>query len=292
MSDDQDTGDTAQVEQQARELGWQPKEEFKGAEDKWVDAKTYVDRGEHILPIVKATNKRLRDELTQTAGKVGTLEAALKQSQETIKALEEYHAEDVKQKVESARADLRAQLIAAKKDGNIEDEVRITDELTQLNTSVTDSTANKRKANGEDTSTGTRRQGLTPDEQIVFAQWQKDNPWYEDPRKAAIANYVSMKLRGEGIKDTGRPFLDRVTEETNKELASLGVGTSRPGAKVEASRGGAGGGGGGGKSYNDLPAEAKAACAGFENKLVGDGKRYKTVAEWRKSYADQYFREV
>src|SRR5216684_6197221 len=120
MSDESDNA-AAQVESQAKELGWVDKDSFKGDPEKWVDARTYVDRGEHVLPIVKATAKRLREELAQTTSKLSTMEAALRQSQETIKALEEYHNEDTRQKVEQARADLRAQLIAAKRDGNVED---------------------------------------------------------------------------------------------------------------------------------------------------------------------------
>ena len=40
----------ADAETAAREMGWRPKEEFRGEAEKWVDAETFVSRGEHFLP--------------------------------------------------------------------------------------------------------------------------------------------------------------------------------------------------------------------------------------------------
>src|SRR3990167_3752736 len=117
MPDDQDTTQQEQispeVETQARDMGWRPKEEFKGSEDKWVDAKTFIDRGEHVLPIVKATANRLREDLVATNTRLGEVTEALQASQETIKALQKYHSDDVKQKVERARKELKVQLVDA-----------------------------------------------------------------------------------------------------------------------------------------------------------------------------------
>lgn len=46
-------------ESDARAMGWSPEEEFKGDKKQWIDAKTFVERGEQMMPILKAQNKAL-----------------------------------------------------------------------------------------------------------------------------------------------------------------------------------------------------------------------------------------
>jgi hypothetical protein len=280
-----------ELDAQAREMGWRPKEEFKGSEDKWVDAKTFVDRGEHVLPIVKATADRLRKDLATERERTAGLEAAVKAGQESIAALEKYHQDDVKQKVNKARADLKEQLKAAKKAGDVDAEVELTDELGKLN--AADDAATTR----DDTTVTTTRRAAPKDytKEPEYIEWLADNQWFkDDPIKAAIAHQVSYNLRQANDSVTGRAFLDKVTEGTNKELARLGG--SRPtGKRVESGKGGAGGANGGngsGKSYADLPTDAKKACDSFGKDLVGPNRRYKDAAEWRASYVKQYFTEV
>jgi hypothetical protein len=48
---------------EARELGWLPKEEFKGDPSRWTDAETFVKKGDEVMPLIKAQNKRLKREI-------------------------------------------------------------------------------------------------------------------------------------------------------------------------------------------------------------------------------------
>ncbi len=291
MSDEQETGAAPEIETQAREMGWRPKEEFKGDEAKWVDASTFVERGEHVLPIVKETNKRLRGELATTNAKLNEVTAALTASQESIKALEKYHQADVKTKVDKARADLKAQLVAAKKAGDVEGEVELTEELTRLNTAES-AAATREDAGATAGEKGAVRVNKDYTNEPEFIAWKEDNPWFgDDEAKTAIAQSQSIKLRMNGDKSVGRAFLDKVAEATSKEVARL---SGRPVSRVEASRGGSGGSGSGGgsKSFASLPAEAKKACNDFARDLVGPNKAYKTVEEWQKKYTQDYYSEV
>lgn len=298
MADDQDLEqeqqeDTSSPEiiAQAREMGHRPRTEFKGDPEKWVDAKTFLDRGEHVLPIVKANADRLRKENAALHSRQNELEAAVTASQETMKALEKYHQDDVKQKVDAARAKLKAELVAAKKEGNVEAEVELTDELGKLNAAVDISTAidsDDKKIVKRDTKDYTK--------EPEFIAWTEDNEWFgKDKARTAIAYQVAMEIKQENPNLKGRAYLDRVTEETNKEVTRLGGGRSAPQRKVEGGKGGAGGnngGNGGGKTYADLPADAKKACDSFEKDLVGPNRRYKDRTEWRASYVKQHFTEV
>ena len=53
--EDQDDGaggeDNLAVEKEAREMGWTPKEKFKGNPDKWVTAEEFVERQCHAVKI-------------------------------------------------------------------------------------------------------------------------------------------------------------------------------------------------------------------------------------------------
>jgi hypothetical protein len=51
------------IEERAREMGWRPKEEWEGPEDKWREADEYVKRGEEFLPIVQARARALEDKI-------------------------------------------------------------------------------------------------------------------------------------------------------------------------------------------------------------------------------------
>ena len=73
----------------------------------------------------------------------------------------------------------------------------------------------------------------------------------------------------------------------------LGESAAPRGDKVESARSGSESEprGSRGKSYNSLPAEAKTACDAEARRFVGEGKRFKTTADWRARYAELYFGE-
>ena len=53
----------AQAEQKARNMGWVPKEDWKGNPDNWVGADEFVKRGETFVPFLQHQRKRLQADL-------------------------------------------------------------------------------------------------------------------------------------------------------------------------------------------------------------------------------------
>lgn len=49
----------------ARRMGWKPKEEFRGDPDRWTDAKTFVERGENELPVLRERYRTLDDRMSR-----------------------------------------------------------------------------------------------------------------------------------------------------------------------------------------------------------------------------------
>lgn len=286
---------TPEIEIQARELGWVPKEEFRGDPEKWVDANSYLEYGEKLLPLVRATNARLKDDIARTQRENEALRRANAETQESVKALQEYHAEELRQQRERVRKETLDRIKEARSENNVDEEVRLTGELSKIDAeTAAAATRPAAKSNGSGSA------ATQPEVPPEVVEWQRKNPWYgTDLAKTSIAQGVAQQLRQQDPNLKGMAFLEKVTEGTNKELARLGVTQpARKDDKVESGRGGAGGGGGGnsgpaGKSYMDLPADAKAQCdkdAG-DPRLVGPNRVYKDVAAFRKQWAAKYFED-
>lgn len=275
---------TEEVEVKARELGWAPKEEFRGNPEKWVDAETFVKRGEEILPLVKAQNRKLQNEVTSLQRENAEIKGLLRASSESIEELKNFNTTVAKERAQATKEDLLARITEAKKAGDVETETRLQDQLTQHNEAIR--AAEKPPAEKKPDS---KVEWKPPPE---MAAWMSENPWFgTDKRRTALANGIADELRSDpanaGLK--GKEFFDRITEEVEKVF---GGNQRRNGApKVEESRGsGQGGGGGsGGKTYADLPADAKAACERQGTRLVGKGRAFTTQEEWRRHYVSKYF---
>lgn len=273
---------------EARSMGWVPEEEWRGDKTHWVDAKTFLERGRHVMPILQSNNQKLVSRLEKLDNEVHSLKTTLQAANATIAALEESHDEDVKAQVEATRKELRAELANASREGNHESVAELTDKLTELNLAsrdLEDGEGKGKKKKEED------KRAPIFETDAELRDWARKNPGFvNNPRKVALGQAISMELRQSGEVSTGAEFLDKVSEEVEKILG----GEARP-SKVSGGNGGSGrgssGGGGNGKSYADLPAEAKAACDSMASRLVGPNRKHKDVESWRNSYTKQFYEQ-
>ena len=58
-SSEEPTGTSNTAESEARAQGWRPLSEFKGDPDDWVDAKSFLERGERNAPMMRERNRKL-----------------------------------------------------------------------------------------------------------------------------------------------------------------------------------------------------------------------------------------
>lgn len=281
---------TPEQQAEAVKIGWAPPDQFKGDKTKWVDADVYLERGQQILPILRENNRRLSGELAARDQQIAKLTSLVDASQDSIKALQDFHAEDTKTKVEQARKDLIKGIVEARKADDVEGEVTLSAELTRLE--AAQSAAAARPAGGDDGAGGNdagNKGGPDPAADPAFLQWKAETPWFgTDRRKTAVAMAIAHEMRLDpqygGLR--GRQFLDAVTAEVEKTVK----GPARPANdKVEGSRGGGGGSSGNGKSYTDLPVEAKQTCERQASRMVGEGRAFKDMKAWQTYYADRFF---
>lgn len=220
------------VEDAAREMGWRPKEEFKGDEAKWVDAETFVKRGEEILPILRAQSKKDREALEAARSEITEMK-------KTFKEFRQYHSQTERRAYEKAIRDLEARQAEAVEAGDLKAVREITKEMTDLSRDV------QTDDNGDPYQSDDHKQNL--------AQWKLANAWFgTDEAMTGAAQAIANKLEAQGIQ--GKAQLDEVAKRIRSEFPHKFENERRRGpAAVE----GASPPRKGGKTRSDLPAEAR-----------------------------------
>jgi len=273
-----------QTEELARKRGWKPKEQWKGPTDNWVDAETYVERSETILPHVQHDRARLERELAGTSTKMTALEQELAATKEALKGVTELAAEISNDRREQRKAEIAVALKTAREAG---DDVKVAELQNELSELVKPAEKKPPAA------------AVRPTQPTVIP-WIKEyaeenKEFFETPRKAGLFNAITMekKLAGDtrnGPVD-GRAMFEEVKEEVERILGANSSRHAPP--KSEESRPTGGGGGNGsranGKTYADLPPEAKAKCKKDEARFVGEKKAFKKVEDYQRFYAAEYF---
>jgi hypothetical protein len=288
-----ENADDGVTEKEALAMGWTPKEKFRGNPEKWDDADAYVRRGKEIMPILAATNKRLKDEVAKNKADLAEMRASM----ESYKAFQKEVVEGLsKQRDESyakAVADLKAARVEARRDG---DDAKVDD----LSDALADLKLEAAKKASEKPNTETKRTGppdftKTPEMKAWMADnkdWfgVEDDDWKEEKSVYAVAQGQLIRQKNPNI--TVEEFLERVQAKLDKffpdEPSSRKTDEDdRPArSKVESGRRGSSSGP---KGYADLPTDARAVCDADAKKFVGENKMYKTEKEWRTEYARQYF---
>ncbi len=282
---------TEAVEKEARGMGWSPKEEWKGNPEKWIDAETFVKRGHEIMPILRENNKRQQKEIETLRGELSGLKKLFTDSQDAIKALKEFNSTTTLTEAKRTKDEIKEAIKKAKTDGDIDTEVQLTDQLSEVNTVIK---AAEKEGKTEKVEKKPKDEPVDYTKDPVFIEWQGRNDWYgTDKRRTRLANMIAeeMRMDSETKELVGKAFLDRLSEEVEITIAERAGGGSKS-SKVEGSRGGRGNGedgGKGGKGYTSLPADAKAYCEKMTARLVGEGRAYKTVEDWRKAYTAKYY---
>ncbi len=273
------------VEQEARQLGWVPQEEFRGNPDRWIDAESYLERGKTIMPILKENNRHMQAEIMELKGMVEQLTEHSKRSDEALATFKEFHVQNLKERLADTKASLLQQIRQAKEEGNLDQEVTLTDQLTEVNQQIKETAVATKESPKE--KTDPPKTGTDPDSQA----WLRANMWYlTDHRKHGLADGIASEIRNEdpeGKKFIGKTFYDELDRRMEEALAEASP-TSKVGGSRKSGESSSGGSPG---SFSSLPAEAQKSCIDQARKMVGEGKPFKTLDEWKSYFADLYVEE-
>jgi hypothetical protein len=240
-ADDAAPAETAEAK--ATRMGWRPQSEFKGEPSKWIDAETFVKRGEEILPIVQANAKALEKANQAAEKRIANLE-------KTLKEFGDYHTKSEERAYQRALADLVAQQEAFAEAGNVEGVRATTEQIVDLGKEV----SKVPKVTADDA------------EPQHITDFRAENPWFQkDSVMTAAAHAIAEELALAGLVDPVKQLAEvskRIkTEfphkfENQRRAAPATVESSTPTRKA-------------GKTYSDLPPDAKAQCDRFVTQIKG-----------------------
>jgi len=251
-------------EEEARLQGWKPQEEFEGDESKWVDAETFVKRGEQFVGFLKP--------------RLDKLENKLKEQEQINKDLHAHYQRIQQQRqkeIERLEAELRETRKRAVAEGDGEAFEEAERQLAELQ--------NTKRVQTEES----RRQEAPPE---WFNTWLSENEWYQkDKRAAAVADSIARELRMSGTPLTNKEFMDKVAELTKQEMPHKFENPNKRKANAVETEGHPSGRGTNqysGTKFSDLPPEAKKEC----ERLIKAGF-IKNTKEGREEYAKIYLEE-
>lgn len=227
------------IEERARIQGWVPKEEFRGDKERWITAKEFTDRADTIMPILKATNKKLESQ-------IGTLESALEEQKKITKKVVEIQGKYSKDFYDSKIEELNIQ----KRQAVVAGDTELYDRLEKQREGIK------------------KPDDITiPDESKVadlpeVVKWKGENAhWYgKDPELTEFADIISDRIGKKGHSYSPYEFCEAVKEKVKTMFPDkFGVtkqssGVDEPNTRGTDTKHKAG------KSWNDLPNEAKQQC--------------------------------
>jgi hypothetical protein len=236
-------------EDRALAMGWTPKGQFKGDPDKWVDAETFVKRGEEFLPFLKANNKRLETALDRANAKIASLDTAVTRSIEHISKAEQ-------RGYERASREIQARLDEAAANGDVQGVRDATQELVDLTKEVGAGQAVK-PAEAEARPTDP-----------LYEAWTEANPWFgKDKAMTAAAIAIANEIEADTGMKSGKAFFAAVDQQVRATFPHKFENPRR--ATAAAVEGGSNTARKGGKSYADLPPEARQMCDEFVRDIKG-----------------------
>lgn len=240
------------VEAKARQYGWRPKEEWKGDDSRWVDAETFVKRGDEVIPIIKADRAKLEKALEKANEEIAEM-------RDTFSQFKQYHSQTQARAYQQAMRDLEQRQAQAVEANDLAEVRETTKEIAALAAEMT-----------------VGQKPVQRSYEQEFNRWKADNAWFETD---TVMRAAAAALGDEAVKKglEGKAQLDFVSERIRKEFPHKFENPNRTApAAVE---------GGGqppkksGKGWADLPAEAKA----FADRMVKQGLITKD------QYAKDYF---
>ena len=241
--------DDGQIEEAARAQGWKPEEEWKGEPPSrgFVSAKEFLEVGSKSLPLATKQLHELESELESVKGE---LQKVKQTSARYVDMTNKKMAKDREhiQSLISEQQKARAKAISdADGEAVVAAEAKIA-EYRQEEAALTQ-----------------------PDPSIQ--EWASDNDWYEkDPVLKDLADGMSNRLRNERPDLEGRAHLDELSRRVKEAMPDKFENPKRKqappvgGAQRSAPSGG--------KTFEDLPADAKAAFNDFKDMMKGIGKEY------------------
>jgi hypothetical protein len=253
-----------QYEERARRQGWRPKEEYSGNADRWVDAKTFVLRGEAELPLIRERFRKMDQQFAETKTELNDTKKKLSEASEVLVELRDMSLKAEERAYNRAMQDIRRKQQAAVREANEEAFNAAAAEAEQLGPPPAPPPKRPDPAARTETPPPPPNT-VQPDPAVI--QWVGENPWFNndqvlhyyaiDEENKVKAEFPGMSV-AEQLAEVKQRTMDRFPEKFNntRRRAPPAVASSQaPPAKAK------------GKTVKDLPPDARAALAKFKAQM-------------------------
>lgn len=250
----------ADIEAQARDMGWRPKSEFKGDPKDFIDAEEFVKRGENIMPILKANLADSQKKNRENSKQIAELRQTLSEVHDMLTASE-------RRGYERAISEIEERQRQAAADGDIKAYDKATRDLKTLKKDIdseTDGGSSADKAAGNQAQQGQgpmwRGKKMTTAQNQVVDEFVERNDWFNSNpvmKAAAISFHTTLEMNNkeqtleenleEVEKFIKRAYPDHFRNPRQDDPPSVESGGRPRSGKVA-------------KTYANLPQDAKAAC--------------------------------
>lgn len=263
------------VEDRARRQGWRPKEEYRGDPSRWVDARTFVLRGEAELPILRERFRKIDTEFSATRTELNDVKKKLTEATEVLVEFRDMSRNAEQRAYDRAKDELRQRQREAVQEASPE---KFDAAQRQIDALPQPAPVPPKRPEPVAAAVGALPPGAGPDP--VTLQWINDNPWFNIDRPMHdYALYedreIKMEFPGwsvaEQLAEVRQRTMDKFPEKfgnTRRRTPSAVAASAAPLPKTK------------GKTVKDLPDDAKAALERFKKQIPG----YK-----EQEYLDMYF---
>lgn len=231
------------VEAEARAAGWVPKEEWKNAPERWTDAATFLDKRNHVLPLVRKENQSLRDKLAAAEARLARIE---EKEREQEAARESLTIETLKIERRQALENQDYERLAA-----------IDDKLLQ---------AGVKAEVAKTQPKAPEQQRIDPQVQEIWNRFEAANEWVksDEARQVLMEQMVTMKAAGSRLvgEDMLNGAKDRVKRLYPEWFPKPRAGMAESGGYNGAPRSGT-------RTWNDLKPEVREALDRFIENTPG-----------------------
>ena len=243
-----DDDELEEIEAKARTMGWVPEDEWKGTPPPrgFLDAKTFVERGEQVIPILQSQLKKRDESVENLQKQLEELKTTAKQTNAFLQKQMQKEREEAQQRIATLEA-ARAQAIT---EGDGEAAVAAERQIHQI----------RQEPVGQD-----------PMAQEMVQNFLRENPWYaDDPVMRDWADGRAEALKQKGLPP-GPLLLEQIAKDAKDAFPHKFEAPSQT-AAVEGN-GRRGGTSWGKRSFDDLPDDAKAKFAEYKELIPGLTKR-------------------
>lgn len=192
------TAEVAAIEAEARRQGWRPLAEYRGKAGGWVDAKTFLERGENFLPFVQKERNDLRREREAMKGEIDGLRSELAQTRGEMQKYVKFARDADQRGYDRAIRELKAKQRAAVEAGDTATFDQVEEQIEQMETA-----RNEVAAEPAPSPTAAPRPQPAANQPPEIAQWMADNEgWFMNDRvlnSAMIAEHNAVLEESPGM---------------------------------------------------------------------------------------------